>query len=221
MKMGRRKQIGAFIVATAFLTLILLAPSARALAFNATDASLSYIVVSGNPDVAKPGETVSVSVTGKLAIISNVSDTLHITIYVDSLTQPSQVISEGDLVLSADATERTAHISVAIPTDVINNTYLYMSLTDNSRTYSKISLSLIQNPTYFDLQVQNSNLQTRNNELESSSGTLNFLLYTAIFVAVIFIITTVYILSLTFRSKRNKKEPQTEMICPQNPSAEP
>jgi hypothetical protein len=195
------------MVVTAFWAFVASAPSAQALGFNASDSSLSYLVVSCSRDLAKQGETLSISVTGKLAAVSNVSDTFHITIYVDSSTQPSQAISEGDLVLSADATEGTAHFSVAVPSDAINNTYLYMSLTDNSRTYSKISLSLIQSPTYFDLQAQNSDLQTRNDELESSNSALNILLYIAIFVAVIFIITTVYILSLTFRSKRNKKEP--------------
>jgi len=154
MKTGKKKQLFALIAATAFLALFTLAPSAQALKFNSSDFTLNYLIVTGTPDLAKPGDTISISVAGKLAMPTNVTEIFQITFYVDTVTQPAKTITNGNLVLPEDATEGTAHFSIAIPSDTLNNTYLYMTISDGSRTYSKISITLIQNPTYFELEVQ-------------------------------------------------------------------
>jgi hypothetical protein len=222
MKTGSKK-IFISITFAAVLALLVLAPTAQALSFNTSDSSLSYLIVSATPDVSKPGDsalgTVSVTVTGKLSGASNQSDTFHIKLYVDTTSQPAKTVAEGDLVLPADATEGTAHFSVAIPSDAINNTYLHMDLIDSVKSYSKISLALIQNPTYSEIQstiqTQRTNildLQSNVQTLESNNNTTTLVMYIAIFVAVVFIVTTVYILSLTLRVKKSKKENLSEAV---------
>jgi len=223
MKTGHKRQVYALSVITAFIALLALSPSTQALGFNSSDKDVNYLIVKGSPDLAKPGDTISINVAGKLAAASNVSDIFHITLYVDTTSQPSKIITEGNLILPADATEGTVQFSVAIPSDTIDNTYLYMSLSDGWRTYSKISIShiqLIQNPTYLELQNQNAELQKQNANLQSTTDTLSILFYIATFVAAIFIITTVYILFLTFRAKKNKNQNSTALVQPTTPSAE-
>ena len=223
MKTGHKRQVYALSVITAFIALLALSPSTQALGFNSSDKDVNYLIVKGSPDLAKPGDTISINVAGKLAAASNVSDIFHITLYVDTTSQPSKIITEGNLILPADATEGTVQFSVAIPSDTIDNTYLYMSLSDGWRTYSKISISLIQliqNPTYLELQKQNAELQKQNANLQSTNDTLSILFYIATFVAAIFIITTVYILFLTFRAKKNKNQNSTALVQPTTPSAE-
>ena len=223
MKTGHKRQVYALSVITAFIALLALSPSTQALGFNSSDKDVNYLIVKGSPDLAKPGDTISINVAGKLAAASNVSDIFHITLYVDTTSQPSKIITEGNLILPADATEGTVQFSVAIPSDTIDNTYLYMSLSDGWRTYSKISISLIQliqSPTYLELQNQNAELQKQNANLQSTNDTLSILFYIATFVAAIFIITTVYILFLTFRAKKNKNQNSTALVQPTTPSAE-
>ena len=207
MKTGHKKQLYIIIAVTAFLISLLSVPSTQALNFSSSDNSLNYLIVTGTPDLAKPGDTISVIITGKLAVASNASDTFQITFIVDTASQPAKTITNGNLVLPGDATEATSSFSIAIPTDTITNTYLYMTMRDDSRTYSKIPITLIQNPTYLELQTQN-------NDLQSSNNTLSILMYIAIFVAVIFIITTVYILSLTFKAKKNKNQNPNTPVQP-------
>jgi hypothetical protein len=213
MKTGCQKQICALSVLTVFIALLAAAPSAQALGFNSSDYSLSYLIVTGSPDVVKPGEAVSVNMMGKLAVASNASDIIHVRFFADTASKPSEVIMEGDLILPADATEGTRQFSVTIPSDVINNTWLYMSMSDDWRIFSKITISLVQNPTYFELKSQNSDLQ-------SSNDTLSVLMYIAIFVAIVFIATTVYILSLTFKAKKSKRDNRTDSVLPKTVSVE-
>jgi heme/copper-type cytochrome/quinol oxidase subunit 2 len=88
-----------------------------------------------------------------------------------------------------------------------------MSMSDDWRIFSKITVSLVQNPTYFELKTQNSDLQ-------SSNDTLSVLMYIAIFVAIVFIATTVYILSLTFKAKKSKRDNRTDSVLPKTVSVE-
>ena len=213
MKTGYKKQVCLIIAVTAFLILLVSVSPAEALNFSSSDNSLNYLIVTGTPDLAKPGDTIFITVKGKLAAASNISDTFQITFYVDTSSQPAKIITNGNLALPGDATEATVSFSIAVPTDTIDNTYLYMTMSDYSRTYSKIPITLIQDPAYFELQTQNSDLQSSNN-------TLSILMYIAIFVAVIFIITTVYILSLTFKAKKSKSQNPNTSVQPKPMSTE-
>jgi hypothetical protein len=206
MNSGHAKKFFTVIFVTAVIASTLLAPQAQALKFNFSDDSLSYLVVSGTPDTSKPGDTVSVSVSGKLAVETNESILAHVKFYVDAISEPKKLISEGGLLLPANTDEGAAQYSVAIPSNVINGTYLYMSITVGVKTFPIIYVSLVQNPAYSELQSQLRTLQAQKSDLEASNSNLTAIVYIAVLVAVIFIATTAYILMLTFRVNKNRKE---------------
>jgi hypothetical protein len=214
MKERHKKQVFMVIFVTAVVAALVLAPSVQALSFNCGDNFVNYVTVSGSLDLAKPGDTVIVNVSGKLAFnVTSQADTFNIKFFVDTLTEPQKTVTEGDLVLPADSSIGTAQYSIAIPTDVINNTYLYMSMNDGIRTYAQISITLIQNPTYPDLQFQVQNLQSTNNALQSinnnlrsSNNSLTTIVYIIAFIALIFVATTVSMLALTFRANKRRNQ---------------
>jgi hypothetical protein len=210
MGKGRTKKILASILITAFVVLFASSPAVQALDFTCNDEFFAYLIVSGSPDIVKLGEIVQVVVTGKLTGLFNVSATLHIALFVDTATNPREVIAQGDLFLPADASESNATFSVAIPTNAISNTYLTASVTETFRSYSQIHISLIQNPPYDELRSQVQSLQAQNNDLQASNSFISTVLYIAVFVAAMFIAATGYILFLTFKAKK-KKETQTTL----------
>jgi predicted nuclease with TOPRIM domain len=155
-----KKQLIVSALAIVVLTSIVFAPASKALNFNFKDNFLSSITVSGNPDVTKPGGIVTANVTGRL-FLANQSAIFHIKFYLDTLTQSSLVIVEADLALPINNGVGTVQYAVPIPPEALNNTYLYASVYDDVRNFTKIPVSLIQNPTYSELQSQVSQLQTQ------------------------------------------------------------
>ncbi len=211
MKNGRRKNLLLGILVAASLTMILFVPCAQALNQSFSDGILNFVIISGTPDVVKPGETVAVSISAKLVDSVNESDVLHVRLFVDTNSEPSKLVTQGDLVLPAGPNASTANgtYSVSIPADAISNTYLYATLSDNSHVYTKISIALIQTHTNSELQSQVNSLQSQNDSLQATNNTTTLLLYIALAVAALFIVTTVYILSLTMRGKKNRPTPMS------------
>ena len=221
VKEGHKKHIIMIIFATAILSTLVFTPSVQALSFNCSDNFVNYVTVSGSPDLAKPGDSITINVSGKLTLnATSQADTFHVKFLVDTLTETQKPIAEGDLVLPADSSVGTSQYSIAIPADVINNTYLYMSMTDGVRIYAQVSITLIQNPTYPDLQSQVQSLYSINNNLKSSNNSLTIIVYIAALVAAIFAVTTVYILTLTFRANKRRKEKVALPVSPEQTSAE-
>jgi peptidoglycan hydrolase CwlO-like protein len=54
-----------------------------------------------------------------------------------------------------------------IPSDTINNSYLWIKIDAEGRNFSSIPISLVQYPTYDDLQQQNNNLSSTLNDTQS------------------------------------------------------
>jgi len=166
-----KKQLIVSALAISVLASLVLAPSAKALSFNYSDSFLSYLTVSGSPDVTKPGSITTANVTGKL-VAANQSAIFHITFYMDTVTQPSTVLVEADIALPINNGVGTVQYAVPIPLDALNNTYLYANISDNTRFFSKIPISLIQNPTYTELQSQASSLTAQLNSLQAQLSIL-------------------------------------------------
>ena len=207
-KRSKHVAIVAFLVQTV-LALLILVPTTQALSFNTSDLSLNYLIVSGAPDIVTPGATVVVSVTGKLPENSSTQDIFRISLFVDTASEPGKVVGEGDLLLPNDGTPGNATFSVAIPANAIVDTYLYMSLNDNFRSYSKISISLIQSLSYPELKLEVQKLQAEN-------STITILMYIAIFVAAVFIVSTVYIIAITFKANKRQRTKLAVPIRPQD-----
>jgi hypothetical protein len=205
MKKGLSKLLVSILLLTTLASLLFV-PSTQALNSSYSDYTMSYLTVSSSADVVKPGNTLTVSIIAKLSDVINGSDVLHIQIFADTVSKPSTILSESDLVLSPgpNATEKSAQYAVSVPSDIIPNTYIYATINDTTHVYSRIALSLVQPSTYSELQAQIHQLQSQNEDLQSTNNTNILLLYIALAVAALFIVTTVYILSLTFRAKKKQ-----------------
>jgi hypothetical protein len=195
-----KRTLTTIIIITVILTVSVLASSAQALDFEFNGDNLNYLMVSCNPDIVKPGPggTVDVSVTAKLAVATNQTEVMHITIYVDTASETRKTITEGDIILPENMDPAKAQYTVIVPSDAINNTYVQIRINYASRIYSGISLALIQNPTYNELTTQIQNLESTNN-------TISLFAYIATFVAIIFIAATAYIVALTLKASKKPK----------------
>ncbi|MCW4009688.1 MAG: hypothetical protein NWF05_03590 [Candidatus Bathyarchaeota archaeon] len=205
MSIKRFRWILPAILITAILASSVLAPTAQALTFEFTGNNLSYLKVSCSPDNVKPGGTINVTVTAKLLFVTNESNIAHIKIYTDTTAEPRKTITEGDMVIPMDATVGTAQYSVSIPTNAINNTYIQMRIDYDGETFSGINLALIQNPTYNDLMAIALILQSQNNKLTENNNTINLFAYVATFIAIVFIASTAYIIAITLKANKKRK----------------
>jgi hypothetical protein len=201
MKTGNRKRVLACLAVTLILasTLILSAPSACALNSSFTDPGLGYLTVTTDLDVARLGDTVGINLSGKLISASTQQDTLTLSIYVATSSDAAQLITQGNLVLPADASQGTASFSVAVPQNAIVGTYIYLTILDATRRYTNVYLCQVQDPTYAELQAQVQSLQSDN----------NLLLYIIVAVVVIFMVALALIFRLVSKaSNKAKAAPQ-------------
>jgi septal ring factor EnvC (AmiA/AmiB activator) len=143
----------------------------KAVSFNYADGFLDYFKVAATPDIAKPGDIVTVNITSRIAI-STQSTIFHIKIYIDTTTQTPAIQAEADLGLPINSVSNTYLTQIIIPTGARNNTYLYLNATDGVRTFSKIPLALIQNPPYATLEINLSTLQSQIANLTTQLNTI-------------------------------------------------
>lgn len=149
-----------------------LAPNAKALSFTYDDPSIN-LTVSG-PDLAKPGNTESFTVSGSFTV-GTIYDFVNITLWLETSSQPSKVILEKVALPPGAYNEGytfTKTFQVFIPNDAINDRYVYANMTTNIRQFSKIVISLVQNPTYTELQSQATSLQSQVNSLQADKNEL-------------------------------------------------
>lgn len=180
-------------------SLLLLAPSAQALNSTFNDPGLGYLTVTASLDTAKLGDTVQIDLTGRLLAATNQSDTLTISVYVATASDPAQLITQGSLILPADGTQGLAAFSVAVPAGAIVGGYVYLTVSDQARMYTHVYLCQVQDPTYAELQSQVQSLEADN----------NLLLYIIVTIVVIFIVALAFIFRLvsisTKKEKRHKR----------------
>jgi hypothetical protein len=211
MKKGFSKLLAVTLLLAMF-TSVMLVQQATAINSSYGDGDLNYLAVSSNPDVVKQGATVNIAVNAKLADNLNQTDIFHVKVYADTANETAKMLADGYLILNSPVNETAPAgqylTTVVIPTDAITNTYVYATISDQTgRTYSRITLALIQPNTYYELQNQLDQLQAQNNSLQSTNNTTTLLLYVTLAVAAIFIVTTGYIISLTIKAKKKQNTP--------------
>jgi len=161
--------LGVLIMGILWLSL---AQNAKALSFTYSDPSIN-LTVSG-PDLAKPGNTESYTVSGSFTA-GTLYDFVNITLWLETSSQPSKVILE-EVALQPGSYNLgytfTKTFQVFIPNDAVNDRYVYSNLTTSIRQFSKISVSLVQNPTYTELQSQVTSLQSQVNSLQADKNEL-------------------------------------------------
>ena len=161
------------ILVAAFILMVLssmaLVQTTKALSFNYSDNFLSTFSVSSNIDIAKPGSSITATVTGQLAV-NGQSTIFHIAFSVDTISQSGKVLDERDLVLSNIS--RTAVAQLIVPSDALNNTYVFATIGNGTIVFSKIPITLIQNPLYSEQQSQIATLQNQLATALANSTTL-------------------------------------------------
>jgi len=149
-----------------------LTPTAKTLSFTYSDGVIAYLTVSG-PDLAKPGNTESYTVSGSFTVVAN--DFVHITLWLETSSQFSKVVLEEDPLppgTYSAGTTFTKTYQVFIPNDAVNNRYIYANMTTSIRQFSKIGISLVQNLTYTELQFQVTSLQSQVSSLRTQNDNL-------------------------------------------------
>ncbi len=218
MKTASKKRAFICLSVALFLSfsLLLLSPSAQALNSTFIDPGLGYLTVTASVDFAKPGDTIQIDLSGKLLASANQSDTLTVSVYVATTSNPAQLITQGSLILPADATQGTAAFSVAVPEGAIVGGYVYLTVSDQTRTYTHVYLCQIQDPTYAELHSQVQSLQSEVQSLQSQVKSLqtdnNVLIYITAAVVVIFVVALVFIFRIASKGVKRAKTTQEQFL---------
>jgi FtsZ-binding cell division protein ZapB len=172
MRKQSRKRIVESILVFGVLGLLILIPNVKALSFTYNDDVWTYLTVSG-PDLTKAGNTESYTVSGKLSVTA--SGSVHIRFWLDTSSQLSKIVLEEDVLPSGTygaGYTFTKTYQVFIPADAINNKYIYAKMDTSTRHFSNFGISLVQNPTYSELQSQVASLQSQVSNLQSQVTSL-------------------------------------------------
>lgn len=195
------KQMGRQIFAILMLGLCFLIVNnfvhdAKSLILDFNDENWSDLKVSG-PDLVKPGETQSYLVSGTLGRVG--LESIHVKFWLDTSSQTQKVVLEADPLVSGiynTGYELNATYQIFIPTDAINNSYMHVKL-DTATKHFYSAVSLVQKPTYVEIQSQNSNLQSQLNSITA-------LAIASSVVALVLLGTTIY-----FAVRKPKAAPKT------------
>jgi predicted nuclease with TOPRIM domain len=171
MNAKHTKQILTMVFIVVVLSPLALGPSTNAISFNYSDNFLSVLSVSSSADLAKPLDTILVNVTGRLAVTGQ-SVIFHVTYTVDTTSQPGRILNAQDLFLSSSTVSNSALAQLIVPLDALNNAHIYASIGNGTIVFSKIPITLVQNPSYSDLQAQVNSLSATINSLQSNNGAL-------------------------------------------------
>jgi hypothetical protein len=218
MKTANKKRALFRLLIALILSFSLLLPVPHAQALNSTfiDPGLGYLTVTASVDFAKPGDTIQINLTGRLLAGVNQSDTLTVSVYVATTSDPAHLITQGSLVLPADATQNTAAFSVAIPESAVVGGYVYLTVSDQTRMYTHVYLCLVQDPTYAELQLQVQSLQLQVQSLQSQVELVrednNVLLYVTAGVVMIFVVAFVFIFRIVSKAIKKVKTTQEQSI---------
>lgn len=165
-----RKQTFVSVLSMVVLASLVLVPTTKAIGITYNDSYFNYLSVSSNEDVTKPGNFTTVTITGKLLV--NQSAVFEVRFYVDTTAQQATTIGSTYLVLPVNYGVGTVIYPILIPTGALNNTYVYATISNGTTIFSKIPVTLVQNPTYSELQVQLSQLQSSVSSLNAQVSSL-------------------------------------------------
>jgi len=139
--------------------------------FTYSDDTWEYLMAEG-PDFVKAGNVESYTVTGKLLMEDG--GPVHFYFWVNTQSQQYERILEDD---AFPLMELGGHYpagytysktyQITIPSDTINNSYLWIKIDSESRHFSPVQISLVQDPSYDDLQQQIDNLNSLLNSTQS------------------------------------------------------
>ena len=179
MKTPNLTRTAACLLTIAILFSLCLTSDVQALTLNYSDSTWEYLTATG-PSVTKAGNTEIYTISGKLS--ANTSGAVHIKLWLINASQVYKVILDDDALLAGNylaGSSFAKSYNVNIPADSDNNKYIYATVDAGTRHFTNFTLTLVQNPTYVDLQSQLSQTQTQASNLtaqlssqENSTGNL-------------------------------------------------
>jgi phage shock protein A len=179
MKTHHCSKAFAGIVGILVMFSVMMAPSARALSLNYSDSTWEYMTATG-PSLTKPGNTEIYTVSGKLA--ANTSGAVHIKLWLYNGSQALKVLVDDDSLIVGNYLVNSSFAKsyqVTIPADAENNNYIFATVDARTRHFTNFTLTLVQNSSYAELQLQlnqsqtqASNLTTQLSNLQKSNSSL-------------------------------------------------
>ncbi len=157
-----------FSLAICLLTVLVIQPSAQALSYSYNDGVWQYIIVSG-PDTVKQGTTYLFNFTMKQVGFALVGVTVRFI--VNTGAELPSIIMPNPFTVTNN-TNVFVPIPVQVPADALNNTYLNVTIDAGNQHFSNLQISLVQNPTYQELQQQLISLLNQQTNLTSQINNL-------------------------------------------------
>ncbi len=173
MKVHHLSKALASIVGILVLFSLIQIPLVRALNMNYADTTWEYLTLTG-PYLTKPGNTEIYTISGKL--IANMSGAVHIKLWLYNDLQYLKVLVDDDALLTGNYLSTSSFAKsyqVTIPDDADNNKYIYATVDAGTRHVTSFAITLVQNPTYAELQSQLSQAQAQVTNLTSQLNNLN------------------------------------------------
>ncbi len=143
-------------------------------AFTYSDDVWDYLTVTG-PDLIKPGNVGSYTVSGRLSSAIPYGG-VNVSFMVDTSSQLSKVILTDtpvpDVGFRPEGYNFTKTYQLAIPSDALNNRFVKAQLNATSRTFTAFGVSMVQSPSYSELESLVSSLQAQIASLNSQITSL-------------------------------------------------
>ncbi len=148
-----KKAFVTFLIFSAVLPM-LFSSSAAALSFSYQDNVLGNFSITSNQNATKPNGVVTVTVLCMLPSSASAPIVLHIIFQVDTAAQSAKVLNEQDMIVDSKTTFKSSITQIVVPSDAVNGAYVYATVTNGTITFSKIAVTLVQAPSYAELQTQ-------------------------------------------------------------------
>ena len=172
MRTLNKKQVLVGILAITVLASLMLAPSAKAMNITYSNTFFTYLTITG-PDQTRPGNTETYTISGSLG--SNMSGSVRLRLWLYTNTQTLRILIDTDVLATGNYLAGSFFIKsypIIIPSDADNNKYVYAQIDAGTSRLTNLTVTLVQNPTYSELQTQVSQLQTQVNNLTTQLSTL-------------------------------------------------
>jgi len=146
------------------------------------------------PSLTKPGNTETYTVSGTLWGVGYAKDPktttkVHIKFWVVTYSQAYKVLLEEDALPYGTypaGHNFTKTYQISIPTDAVNNGIVWAKLDTSTTNFSDFCVSLIQDPTYSELESQIKNLQYQLENIRTAVTSLLIIAITAITIYFVF-----------------------------------
>ena len=173
MKNKDKKNLAVIFLSILFFASAMSTQNVKGLGVSHRDSSWASLVLTG-PDLTAPGSAEIYTLSGTFS--TNVSGSVHLKLWINTASQQQEVIFDNFVLNSRNYLAGSSFVKsyqVMIPTDAESNNFVYATIDAVSSYIVNVAVTLIQNPTYSELQNQVFQLQTDLTNLEIKLSNLN------------------------------------------------